>query len=377
MGNSRRRRSLSRGRLSSCSMATTTQTRCARRRRWTLRWSACSRPEGGPVPEVSEILNAVFEELEERRPTEAPEVWARGYSLFQSEGMRRRSMASAALTLYHGHARHSLGGDAALFADDVEPPGYNLIQAAVDTKTAHVVRNKVRPMFVTERGDSKLRKKALGMQRAVEAVFQQTGVYGETGVSVCRDGNLFDAGGMKFFVDAANSCVRGERVFAHDVLVDPDEAKLGNPRQMWHAQVIDRRVLMRRFADNAQAVEAIRAAPPASYDQVSREDLRGQMEIADMVLVLEYWRLPAGNVKTTERRAFGRDEDGNLAPDIDPGHDGKHMICLQNDALLDEPWPFDYFPFAWYKPMKNAVGYWSRGIPETLAGTQLQINKYN
>lgn len=328
------------------------------------------------MPRVYEALTEAFDELEKERPSDAPRIWRLGHELLQSDGERRRWMASNALTLYHGHSRHAFGGGGMLLPDNVvTPPGYNLIQAAVDTKTAHIVRNQVRPMFVTERGDSQLRKKALGMQRAVESVFLQTGIWGELGESVCRDGSLFEAGGVKIFPDYNNSCIRAERVFAHDVLVDPGEAELGSPRQKWHVCRVDRRVLLKRYADNPKALEAIKKAPSIPYDLAGGDELRGRTDVADRVLVLEYWRLPAGTVDTSERKAFGRNDEGELDDSIDPGHDGKHVVCLENEALLEEPWPFDYFPFAWFRPMKNAVGYWSRSVPETLAGAQLEINE--
>lgn len=330
------------------------------------------------MPEVSKVLEAAFDDLEERRPSDAAAIWQKGNSIFEEEGMRRRTAASHALTLYHGHPRHSLGGQDTIFPEDIDPPGYNLVQAAVDTKTAHIVRNKVRPMFVTERGDSKLRKKAEGMQRATESILLKSGVYGKTGVAVCRDGQIFGAGGMKFYPDYNNSRVTGERILAHEVLVDPEEAKLGDPMQTWHVHSVDRRVLLERYRDNPEAIELIKTAKAVPYEMMNRPET-GRTEIADRVLVIEYWRRPAKNVKLSSdedrRKAFGRNEEGELDPKIDPGHDGKHLVCVEGGALFEEPWPFDYFPIAWFIPMKNSVGFWGRGIPETLAGAQWRINR--
>jgi hypothetical protein len=52
-------------------------------------------------------------------------------------------------------------------------------------------------------------------------------------------------------------------------------------------------------------------------------------------------------------------------------------MCIEGATLLDEPWPYDHFPVAWYKPRLKLGSYWSRGIPETLASAQLKINKWN
>jgi hypothetical protein len=61
------------------------------------------------------------------------------------------------------------------------PPFRNIIQSCVDTKTAHIYRNKVRCYFLTTKGDSELQEKAMGMTRAVEAGFTAAGLY-DTGL---------------------------------------------------------------------------------------------------------------------------------------------------------------------------------------------------
>lgn len=331
------------------------------------------------MADIIDEINDALEELEASRgPNTSREVWDRGQALLASEGRQRRTRANDALTLYHGNTRYSFDHAPSLSSQLgwLEPPGYNLIQAAVDTKTAHIVRNQVHPMFLTERGDSEIQEKAKGMERAVETVLETCGVYGHVGVSVCRDGQLFEAGGMKFIPDYENGRVLGERVFAHDVLVDPQDAKYGNPRQLWHVEAIDRRVLLKRWGTSPEAIRAIERAPSAPYSSLDRAAHQAG-EISDRVLVMEYWRLPAGRVDSSQPSAFGRDKEGNLDPSVDPGHDGLHTVCIEGAPLLEEPWPFEYFPIAWFRPMRTSVGYWSRSLPETLAGAQLEINRLN
>lgn len=296
-------------------------------------------------------------------------------------------MAEAALCLYFGNDRHSLRGSgygrvsATEFGGmGIDPPGYNVVQACVDTKTAHIVRNKVRPLFLTEAGDPELQEKAKGMQRAVEGVFDQVGIYGDAGMSVCRDGNLFDGGFMKFTVDYANNRIIGERVMGHDLMIPEREALLGNPRQIGHRVRCPRDALINLFADDDTALEAIRSAPPSNPDLIDLDNVIGGT-VSDMVEAYEWWHLPSGRVDLTEKKSFGIDEDSEFNPDLDPGHDGRRVICISGigggSTLLDEPWPFDYFPVAKFLPQKNPEGVWSRGIPETLAGAQLAITRMN
>jgi hypothetical protein len=71
--------------------------------------------------------------------------------------------------------------------------------------------------------------------------------------------------------------------------------------------------------------------------------------------------------------AFGLDDNGEPDDDVDPGHDGRRVLVTRAGLIVSEPWPYDYFPISWYKPRRDPVGYWSRSIPETLAGAQLEL----
>jgi hypothetical protein len=335
--------------------------------------------------------NTVYDPVSDTERPENPaiDLVQRSQTILANYCEERQAMAEAALCLYFGNDRHSLRGSsygrvsATEFGGmSVEPPGYNVVQACVDTKTAHIVRNKVRPLFLTEAGDPELQEKAKGMQRGVEAIFDQVGIYGDAGMSVCRDGNLFDGGFMKYTVDYANNRILGERVLGHDLMIPEREALLGNPRQMGHRVRCPRDALINLFADNDAAVEAVRAAPPSNPDLIDLDNVIGGT-VSDMVEAYEWWHLPSGRVDLKEPKSFGINEDGELDPDMDPGHDGRRVICIAGSTsgggatLLDEPWPFDYFPIAKFLPQKNPEGVWSRGIPETLAGAQLAITRMN
>lgn len=331
--------------------------------------------------------NTVYNpDTDEERPEDpAQQIIKQSRSLLASECEERLTLADAALCLYYGNDRHSLrgtiAGDHAIAAEvggNVDPPGYNVVQACVDTKTSHIIRNKVLPMFVTEAGDPELQENARGMQRGVQAIFDQLGLYGQEGAAVCRDGNLFDGGFFKFTLDYTNERITGDRVYAHDLLIPPREAKLGKPRQIGYRWRGPRDSLINMFRDDPDAVEAVQEAPQSYAES---EDLADSSEgfISDMVEAYEWWHLPSGRVDLDAPRSFGLDEEGEFDPDLDPEHDGRHVICIASGStgytLLDEPWPYDYYPIAKFLPLKNPEGWWSRGIPETLAGEQLAITR--
>lgn len=302
-------------------------------------------------------------------------VVRQGREILASDGDVRLTDADAALTLYHGSTRYSFRTDTrSNYYFESDPAGYNMIRSLSDTLISALVRNKVRPMFVTEAGDSELKEKAKGMQRAVESEFMRVGIWGPLGAQVCRHGCLFSAGGVKITPDYAKRRADISLVYAHEILVSPLEAERGNPRQMWHVQTVPRETLLAQYEDDEEAREAILSAQPTSSPSQTRQ-YSGTDQIADLVEVWEYWHLPSCYVDKDDKASWGKDSKGNPDPDVDPGHDGRHIICIEGFLLTDEPWVFDYFPVALFRPFPAPVGYWSCGIPEQLAANQIELNK--
>ena len=56
-------------------------------------------------------------------------------------------------------------------------------------------------------------------------------------------------------------------------------------------------------------------------------------------------------------------------------HDGRRYVGTKNGCLIYEAWPFNHTDMAFFRPNPRAIGFWSRGLPEVLAGTQLALNK--
>jgi hypothetical protein len=300
-------------------------------------------------------------------------VFDYGQQLFNEQGDDRRSRADAALFFYHGNSRQSLRGSGLLLSPfpNEDPPFRNVIQSCVDTKTAHIFREQVRCFALTSRGDSDLRARAEGITKAIEGAFTEAGIYDTKGFLVCQDGHLFEAGGIKLTIDFEGNRVLADRVFPWEVFVPEEEARSGNPRQMLHRQPVDRQLLIDMFPDHAELIKQAPACP----DDWKFTSPVAHGETSDLVAVWEAWHLPSGTVDLDERRCFGINDAGEFDPNMDPGHDGRHVIAIENVTLQDRPWPYAYFPFAWYKPNPDPVGFWSRSIPESLAGVQLELIK--
>lgn len=301
--------------------------------------------------------------------------------LWQQQGIDRRDVAEAALTIYFGNPRHSVNGASVreyvdrAFGIQHDPQAENVVQMVVDTMVSHTMKDRVRPWVQTDNGDSQQQEDAKGMMHAVEGVFFQNGVYEDE--DVYQHGYLFDAGLTKVIPDFARKRVTLQRVPCWQWLVPEEEGK--DPRQGFHVYTVDRAMLLADFGfddegEKTDLYEKIRTANPAPRDMLPRDN--GEDSVSDRVLVTEAYHLPSAYVDTEDPAAFGLNKDSEPDDSVDPGHDGRRMMILDDDIVLcDEPYPYEEFNLSEFMPARNPTDYWSRGVPETLAGAQLMVNK--
>lgn len=293
------------------------------------------------------------------------QAWAKAIELHSDQGTKRHQKALDCLALYDGEDINGLR----LVLEDCT--AFNVVQQCVDTRANHVYRNKVRPMFLTEGGSYEDQQKAAGMQRLVEGEFYRVGIYGELGVDVCWDGEVWEAGGVKIYPDYDNQRVAFERVFPWEVLVDERDARKGSPTVLCHVHYVDRAVLKALYPDHDEDI-----------DMCSNEGTAPSLEketVSDQVMVVEWWHLPSTAVDRSDSAQWeltpSEDEDDSEDGPNVATHDGRHIICVEKCTLFEEAWPHSYFPIAWYKPERKRTGYWSRSCPEALIGSQLALNR--
>jgi hypothetical protein len=165
-----------------------------------------------------------------------------------------------------------------------------------------------------------------------------------------------------------------ERVDPCRFMVPPRESRTGNPTQGYYYDAIDRAVLLALFRErDKETIEAIQNAKPADS---KLHDVDNQAFVDD-VEIFEAWHLPSSRVDRDDPKTWGLNDKGEFDPSIDPGHDGRRVLCIDGFTLINEPWPFPYFPVPWFKPQRKRRSYWSRSVPETLAGGQLMVNQMN
>lgn len=298
---------------------------------------------------------------------------------WEMEGRQRREIANLALALFTGSMKHSLSGGGSILSviDSLlqDPSAYNLIQASVGTMVANLYANRVRPLFVTERGNYELRERAQGLQDVTEGDFYEQEIYGMLGLAVCMYGSLFEGGGVEWYPDVANERVVTTLCQPWEYYVPKQEARSLRPRQTFARHTIDRGELLAYHADaEKETIRRIEDAPPAKLDDVDYDSYKDG-SISDRIIVCKGWHLPSGRVDLNDERSWGRGKDGRK---VDPGHDGRHMCTLEDGFVLaDRAWPLDFFPQAWFLPRFMPGAFWSRGLPEILAPVQLTINRWN
>jgi hypothetical protein len=221
----------------------------------------------------------------------------------------------------------------------------NVVQSMIDTVVSKITKNQPRPMFLTEGGDWSIQRKAEKLTQFVEGQFYYTDFY-QKAAQAFQDSTIFGTGCLKIFRDGSD--IKVERVFIDEIKTDDAESIYGSPRQMHQSKWIHRDVLKAAFPDKAEWIELAQRDSSEEYIQKSTWSAS-----TDMIKVVESWHLPSGK----------------------DAKDGRHVINIENQCLLDEEYKKDYFPFIFFRWGMRPLGFYGQGIAEQLSGIQIEINK--
>jgi len=211
----------------------------------------------------------------------------------------------------------------------------NATRAAVDTATAKIAKNRPRPMFLTDGGDWKQKRRAEKLTQYMDGAFDLGEVY-ETGAIVFRDACIFGTGCM--FINYDEDKVYTEPVWIEEIVVDESEAQYGTPRQLHRSKLVHKEVLAAQFPKKAELIMAATSAPSTLSD--------------DMVSVTYSWHLPSGS----------------------KAKDGKYVVSLKEGTLDVQEYKKDYFPFVFFRWNNGLRGFYGQGIVENSFSIQLEIN---
>lgn len=218
----------------------------------------------------------------------------------------------------------------------------NVVAACEDTLAAKISKNKPRPTFLTSGGSWKAQIQARRLDKFMKGLFYETSVF-EKAKAVFMDALTYGTGFLHTYQnnDGRLDC---ERVMPSEIYVDAFDGMYQKPRNMLRRKVMSKDVLTNMFP--AFAAEIDGAPPPPDITQ-SLNQVR-----VPMVEVWEGWHLSNSGAR-----------------------DGLHIIAVENCELCCEEWKIDCFPIIPIRFKPRTIGYWGKGVAESLTGIQLELNR--
>ena len=219
----------------------------------------------------------------------------------------------------------------------------NIVRSCVDSAVSMACENQPRVEWLTTDGDWTLQRKAKARTKFTDGLFYQGKVL-RARRKALKDAVLFGTGLVK--VLERHGKVRYECVFPGNVHCDDQEAYNGDPRNLLEVRPFDREVLKTLFPSKKAAI-----VKEGRMDSTSQFYF-GRDPTCDQVIVREAWHLPSHE---------GAD-------------DGKHVVAIESETLVNEPWKASRFPFGIWRWSEEPLGFWGVGLGHQLMGLQFEIN---
>lgn len=260
----------------------------------------------------------------------------------------RHQQAAIFARLYGNVNLHSFIGSASAKIDQSsalpnDRPTFNLVQSATDTLVSRISQARPAPVFLTDGSDYKQRNLAKKLNNFILGEFHQTKTYEKT-TTMLRDALVEGTGCLKVY-ETPDHRVGLDRVFLTELFVDMNEARDGDPRQLYQVKMVDRDVLIEQCEGHTSIINDAESAYADNSTEASKT-------VSDLVIVVEGWRLPSA-----------------------PGaSDGRHTIACSSGIILDEEYTKDKFPFVFMHYSPRLTGFWAQSLSEQLMGTQMEIN---
>lgn len=226
----------------------------------------------------------------------------------------------------------------------IDRPTMNVIQSCIDTLTSRITQSKPRPVFLTDNGDYKERSLAEQMNKFIAGELYQTKAY-QMGELLLRDACILGTGAAKIYTTADNK-VALDRTLIPELLVDPNDAYYGNPRQLFQFKLVDKAYLAEIFPEHRSDIQKAEQGFPDNSSDSART-------ISDQIIIVEAWHLPSSPT----------------------AGDGYHAIACTSGIIAAEEYTKPSFPFIFLHYSPPITGFWGQGLSEQLMGTQVEINK--
>ena len=291
----------------------------------------------------------------------AGEVWAVARALEKDQKSRTLGQLDF-LNLYEGRKLSELNAGAyqtqAEFLDLVLP----LCRSLCESVQADIAgRQKPKPEFMTSGADWQTRRRAKQLDKFVLAMLSQPqGQYvdvwelmGDAFLDAC----VWGLGAVKVYADQVEQKVAVERHFYHELFVDPQEARYGDPQNLFHVYTMDREKAKATFnakreEDGGTAEQHARYVALENATATDSEVYGTTRRVAHQIVIVEAWRLP-----------------------LSPTEPGMHVFCHENTLLHAEDWEQDTFGFVFMKWAPHRMGWGAAGLIEETQSTQEELNE--
>jgi hypothetical protein len=220
---------------------------------------------------------------------------------------------------------------------------FNLVQSCSDTLLNKISKNSPRPTFLTEDGDWGLQQQAKKREKFVFGQFYKSRYY-EQAKKALLQCLVFGDGFVKVYSDDKSKQIKIEPLFTPSLLIDERQAVYGQPSEYFEIRYVDKETLGEIYPDKKELISKAKSELMPFY-------LSGSV-MGSLLMIVEYWKVPYRE-----------------------GEKGEHKIICGEADLLSEEWNRTNPPFAKISFISNVVGYFSKGVAETITPHQLEVNR--
>lgn len=278
----------------------------------------------------------------------------------------RRNRACATLAAYEGRDIDVLTPSAYVSGGPPDELSRNISRSAVEAVCADIAgRSKPTVKVQTYGGTWGLKRQARKIEKYIQGhIRRRQGPYlngWALGEQLFRDAAIWEFGAAKVYgVPRAKDVpahIAIERVFPWELLVDPEDAKYGDPNCLFHRYTMDLDAAIWALAKspaldlNPKQRKENELALRLAEDSTEEERSAGQQRATKRVCIVEAW---------ARRQASGEP--------------GKHIFCVENRTLVSEDWDRDGFPFARVFWTKDQMGWNGMGLVEEGLSQHTELN---
>lgn len=225
----------------------------------------------------------------------------------------------------------------------------NVAKSVIDSYCARVGKGRAMPAFEVNDADWDLQLQAKDARKWLIGKMTET-EFDRLSREALKDSAITRAGLTK--ITDGDDDIVAERIYSHELLVDPREGMYGKPRQIIQVHRISRQLLLDKYQKNATLVTAIKTASPATRMEWETDESGRTLDLAGYVDVWEGWYLPT-------------DEDDET---------GRRGLCLDTGTLASERWYVPRFPISVCRYDKARRGFWGVSLLSSIADIQHNIN---